>query len=198
MACDEVYQDNDGVIIYKNEDIINFMNNAQMRQYVIICHKPRFDYEFIDNDIIIVSCCGIPFQEYKRIGRNHLSSTGVERWKKWGPKVYNMSVEEYLKLSRWARWFPQKGYNACHVYDTDYPTCNSFAARDSFQLKEEYAEYSSVNPWSTYFYDYEYTAERYIKGFPSTPILVDFEKKYNILSIIEEMIASDKNILDSQ
>ena len=56
---------------------------------------------------------------------------------------------------------------------------------------------SPINPWSTYFYDYEYTAERYIKGFPSTPILVDFEKKYNVLSIIEEMIASDKNVLDS-
>ena len=197
MVSVEVYRDNDGVSIYKNEDTVGFMNNAQVRRYVVICHEPKFDYEFIDDDIIIVSCCGIPFQEYKRIGRNHLSSTGVERWKKWGPKVYNMSVEEYLKLSRWARWFPQKGYSACHVYDTDYPTCNSFAARDSFQLKEEYAEYSSVNPWSTYFYDYEYTAERYIKGFPSTPILVDFEKKYNILSIIEEMIASDKNILDS-
>lgn len=197
MACVEVYQDNDGVIIYKNEDIINFMNNAQMRQYVVICHKPKFDYEFIDDDIIIVSCCGIPFQEYKCIGRNYLSSTGVERWKKWGPKVYNMSVEEYLNLSKWVMWFPQKGYNAHNVYKTDYPTCNLFAARDSFQLKEEYAEYSPVNPWSAHFYDYEYTAERYIKGLPSTPILVDFEKKYNILSIIEEMIASDKNILDS-
>lgn len=196
MACVEVYQDNDGVIIYKNEDIINFMNNAQMRQYVVICHKPKFDYEFIDDDIIIVSCCGIPFQEYKRIGRNYLSSTGVERWKKWGPKVYNMSVEEYLNLSKWVMWFPQKGYNAHNVYKTDYPTCNLFAARDSFQLKEEYAEYSPVNPWSAHFYDYEYTAERYIKGLLSIPILVDFEKKYNILSIIEEMIASDKNILD--
>lgn len=196
MACVEVYQDNDGVIIYKNEDIINFMNNAQMRQYVVICHKPKFDYEFIDDDIIIVNCCGIPFQEYKRIGRNYLSSTGVERWKKWGPKVYNMSVEEYLNLSKWVMWFPQKGYNAHNVYKTDYPTCNLFAARDSFQLKEEYAEYSPVNPWSAHFYDYEYTAERYIKGLLSIPILVDFEKKYNILSIIEEMIASDKNILD--
>lgn len=86
MFTVEVYRDNDGVSIYKNEDTISFMNNARVRKYVVICNKPKFDYEFIDDDIIIVNCCWIPFQEYKRIGRNSLSSTGVERWKKWGQK----------------------------------------------------------------------------------------------------------------
>lgn len=108
MASVEVYRDNDGVSIYKNEDTIWFMNNAQMRKYVIICHKPKFDYEFIDDDIIIVSCCGIPFQEYKRIGRNHLSSTGVERWKKWGAKSLQHVCRRIFEAEQMGKMVPAK------------------------------------------------------------------------------------------
>lgn len=194
----EVYRDDNGTVIYREDYKAVFMNNAQVRKYRVVCCNPKFDYKYIDDKIILVNCCGIPFQEYKNIGKNYLSSTGKERWKEWGPQEYGVSVDEYLEMNRWCEWFPQYGINANDVYNGP-GTYGLRSIRDDFQMKKTFSAYGKDihHPWYKSFYDYNYTAERYLEGSRCVPIIVHFEKKYKILELIEEMIASDKNIIDS-
>ncbi|HAU85763.1 MAG TPA: hypothetical protein DCW90_09745 [Lachnospiraceae bacterium] len=190
-----VYEDKNSIHIVQDDYICSFMNNAKVRKYKIVFYHPVFDFSPIDDDIVLCSCCGIPIQEYKCIGTNYLSSSGMERWKTWGPHEYGINLEDYLKFKRYVEWFPQAGYNAHDVYDKEFPSksYSLSSIKDEVQL---YDWFCQLDEYYVDFYDYNYTSERYINGFPSTPILVHFMKKYNILEMIEDMIGGKDNLID--
>ena len=190
-----VYKDDNGIEILYNQGINSLMNNAKMSHYTIKFDNPIFEFVYKEDGILLIVCCGIPVQEYKKIKKCYLSPEGMKRWSCWGPEYYHISVEDYLKMDEYAVYSPQKGYNAQNPYSEHYKGIPDYShTYNEFNLRKRYEEKDA--PFYIHFCDYENTSKRYINGTCSTDSLVGFMKKYNIIEGIKNMINSDKNILD--
>ena len=74
-----LYKDDNGIEITYYQYINSLMNNAKMSRYVIKFDNPVFEFEYKDDGILLVICCKIPIQEYKKIKKCYLSSEGMNR-----------------------------------------------------------------------------------------------------------------------
>lgn len=192
-----LYKDDNGIEITYYQDINSLMNNAKMSRYVIKFDNPIFEFRYKEDGILLVVCCGIPIQEYKKIKKCYLSPEGINRWNSWGPEYYHMSVEDYLKMDEYAVYSPQRGYNAHNPYSEYCKGTPDYShTYNEFDLRKRYEEKANNAPFYIHFCDYENTSERYINGTRSIDSFIGFMKKYNIIETIKNMINSDKNILD--
>lgn len=195
--CSLVYDDEDTRIFLKESHSPYDNEHPWSVSYHVQFLVPHFRFKYIEENILLVRCNDIPIQEWKDIGCCHLTDKGKERWNTWGPDYYGMSVDEYLQMHEYAKWFPQLGVNAVDVSQTKYGTYNISTIVNEFKLYNETYNPFRYSFYKDNFYDYNKSSDVFINTCASSSVKckINFEKKHNILELIENMIESDENLL---